>query len=227
MRSDFSRIITLQRKERKLSQKQVAQDLGISQALLSHYEKGIRECGLSFLVKIANYYCVSCDYLLGRTSETDVVLANPNDGSDWNNKSNKKTTLSDAFLTFNKKIINITTNYTLNLAQKSDNKTFIKSVYSYFMLSTYKMFRILYSVNSKNDQNIFSVENAIAEDMVNSITAKNQASIKAIINSIDKSDSDLSVDTLYINPEDLSHESEYCSALLNLIKYCEEDINAK
>ena len=61
MNSDFARIITLQRKERHISQKQAATDLGISQALLSHYEKGIRECGLNFLVKIADYYNVSCD----------------------------------------------------------------------------------------------------------------------------------------------------------------------
>ena len=71
MNSDFARIITLQRKERHISQKQAATDLGISQALLSHYEKGIRECGLNFLVKIADYYNVSCDYLLGRTPEPD------------------------------------------------------------------------------------------------------------------------------------------------------------
>ena len=59
MNLDFARIITLQRKERQISQKQAAADLGISQALLSHYEKGIRECGLNFLVKIADYYNVS------------------------------------------------------------------------------------------------------------------------------------------------------------------------
>ena len=71
MNSDFARIITLQRKERHISQKQAATDLGISQALLSHYEKGIRECGLNFLVKIADYYNVSCDYLLGRTPDPE------------------------------------------------------------------------------------------------------------------------------------------------------------
>ena len=49
MNKDFPRIITFLRKERGLSQKQVAGDMGISQALLSHYEKGIRECGLDFL----------------------------------------------------------------------------------------------------------------------------------------------------------------------------------
>ncbi len=70
MNSEFPKIITEQRKLRKLSQKQVASDLGVSQALLSHYEKGIRECGLDFIVKIADYYNVSCDLLLGREQNT-------------------------------------------------------------------------------------------------------------------------------------------------------------
>ena len=69
MNNSFPRIITLLRKERGLSQKSVAQKLGISQALLSHYEKGIRECGLDFLVQTADFYGVSCDYLLGRSND--------------------------------------------------------------------------------------------------------------------------------------------------------------
>ena len=52
MNADFPRLITLLRKEKGISQKQAAAELGISQALLSHYEKGIRECGLEFLVQI-------------------------------------------------------------------------------------------------------------------------------------------------------------------------------
>lgn len=72
MNSDFARNISLLRKERHISQKQAAADLGISQALLSHYEKGVRECGLNFLVKAADYYNVSCDYLLGRKSNADA-----------------------------------------------------------------------------------------------------------------------------------------------------------
>ena len=66
---EFNRIITLLRKERGITQKQAAEDLGISQALLSHYEKGIRECGLEFVVRVADYYGVSADWLLGRTSD--------------------------------------------------------------------------------------------------------------------------------------------------------------
>ena len=77
MNQNFPRIITLLRKEQGLSQKKAAEQLEISQALLSHYEKGIRECGLEFLVKIADFYGVSCDYLLGRspnrTGETITV----------------------------------------------------------------------------------------------------------------------------------------------------------
>ena len=67
--SEFSRILTLLRKEKGVSQKAAAMSLGVSQALLSHYEKGIRECGLSFLVRAADYYGVSCDYMLGRTPD--------------------------------------------------------------------------------------------------------------------------------------------------------------
>lgn len=78
MNSEFPKIITMQRKKRKLSQKQVASDLGISQALLSHYEKGIRECGLDFVVKIADYYDISCDVLLGRkSSENKMACDSP------------------------------------------------------------------------------------------------------------------------------------------------------
>ncbi len=63
--SKFSKILSQLRKERGISQKKAATDLGISQALLSHYEKGIRECGLDFVIKCSEYYHVTTDYLLG------------------------------------------------------------------------------------------------------------------------------------------------------------------
>ncbi len=61
-----TRLVSL-RKEKNLSQKEAAENLGVSQALLSHYEKGIRECGLDFLCRASNFYDVSTDYLLGLT----------------------------------------------------------------------------------------------------------------------------------------------------------------
>lgn len=66
-----TRLVSL-RKEKNLSQKEAAENLGVSQALLSHYEKGIRECGLEFLCRAATFYDVSTDYLLG-LSENKMV----------------------------------------------------------------------------------------------------------------------------------------------------------
>ena len=66
MATSFSNRITSLRKERGLSQKEVAMSLGVSQALLSHYEKGVRECGLDFVLKCAEYFGVTTDYLLGK-----------------------------------------------------------------------------------------------------------------------------------------------------------------
>lgn len=73
MNTLFSSRLAALRKERGLSQKEAAAALGISGALLSHYENGIRECGLSFLCKAAAYYDVSCDYLLGVSDTRQVA----------------------------------------------------------------------------------------------------------------------------------------------------------
>ena len=71
MNADFSRVLSLLRQEKGISQRRAAAALGISQALLSHYENGLREPGLSFVVRAADYYGVSCDYLLGRSMARD------------------------------------------------------------------------------------------------------------------------------------------------------------
>ena len=63
--SKFAQVLSRLRKERGISQKKAASDVGISQALLSHYEKGIRECGLDFVIRCSEYYGVTADYLLG------------------------------------------------------------------------------------------------------------------------------------------------------------------
>jgi len=69
----FSETLSALRRERKFSQKQAASELGISQALLSHYENGAREPKLEFVIKACEYYGVSTDYILGRTEERRAV----------------------------------------------------------------------------------------------------------------------------------------------------------
>lgn len=70
----FAKRLTELRRKKGITQKQAALSLGISQALLSHYENGVRECGLDFLVKAASFYDVTCDYLLGREKKESRTL---------------------------------------------------------------------------------------------------------------------------------------------------------
>ena len=71
MERNFAAVMSELRHARGLSQRKVAADLKISQALLSHYENGIREPGLAFVVRACDYYQVSADYLLGRRVERE------------------------------------------------------------------------------------------------------------------------------------------------------------
>ena len=55
------------RKEKGISQLKLAMDLCVNQNTISRYENGEREAGYDMLIKIADYFNVSVDYLLERT----------------------------------------------------------------------------------------------------------------------------------------------------------------
>ena len=80
MQTDFPNKLSELRRSKGVSQKEAAAALGISQALLSHYEKGIRECGLDFVRKASTYYGASTDWLLGlsdtRLGANEIFEAN-------------------------------------------------------------------------------------------------------------------------------------------------------
>lgn len=78
MQTVFSARFSALRRSRNLSQRQVSGDLGISQALLSHYENGLREPRFEFIIKVCDYYGVSADYLLGRTDVKTSIIADKN-----------------------------------------------------------------------------------------------------------------------------------------------------
>ena len=71
MERTFSQTLSALRRQRNLSQRAAAADLGISQALLSHYENGTREPGLGFVCRACDYYAVTADYLLCRSKSPD------------------------------------------------------------------------------------------------------------------------------------------------------------
>ena len=64
----FADNITALRKKQNKKRQEVADDLGISRSSLEYYEKNKRKPDIEVLTKIADYYNVSADYLLGRTN---------------------------------------------------------------------------------------------------------------------------------------------------------------
>lgn len=55
------------RTEKQISRSVLAKDLSVSVRLISYWENSKRECDFKTLIKIADYFGVTIDYLLGRT----------------------------------------------------------------------------------------------------------------------------------------------------------------
>ena len=67
----FQRIQDL-RTDADLSQRQHSEILHISQRSYSHYETGSRNIPIEMLIRLANYYDISIDYLVGRTDKKEM-----------------------------------------------------------------------------------------------------------------------------------------------------------
>ena len=57
------------REDNDLTQKQIYSYLHCDQSLYSKYERNVREIPLDFIIKLAQFYNTSVDYLLGLTDE--------------------------------------------------------------------------------------------------------------------------------------------------------------
>ena len=227
MNSDFPRIITLLRKERGISQKNAAADLGISQALLSHYEKGIRECGLEFLVKTADYYNVSCDYLLGRSPEPAGKTISYEDIPEPDTSNKEKISTGGVMASFNKKLTVNAVTVLYALVQKTGSNTLLKEVSAYLMLAVYKMFRVVYSANSKNDKHFFTVPEITASGSSSAAMALCEANAAAAAKGVPIGGGDTAKESpeTIITANTLSEEYPgAASSLLNVIKNSEARI---
>lgn len=56
------------RSENNLTQAQLADILGIAKTTLAAYEQGKSEPNIELLIKMADYFCVTVDYLIGKTN---------------------------------------------------------------------------------------------------------------------------------------------------------------
>ncbi|MDQ5984230.1 MAG: hypothetical protein RUMPE_01270 [Eubacteriales bacterium SKADARSKE-1] len=226
MNKNFSRIITLLRKERNLTQKQAANDLQISPALLSHYEKGIRECGLDFIIKISDYYDVSCDYLLGKTPDRSGCKISVDDIPEVDPLNKENVFKGSVLPALNKKLISNSLNIIFDILQKSNNKELTNEISSYLMVSVYKIFRTLYSSNCKNPQGLFSVLSSMQKGLSDATLNICENKILYLSSNVDKAnDKKNKSHFLLLAPEILSENYPlFASSLYNLIQRAESSM---
>lgn len=177
---EFSRILTLLRKEKGVSQKTAAANLEVSQALLSHYEKGIRECGLDFLVRAANYYGVSCDYILGRSPDrTGATLSI--DQIPEADSAGKENTFQGGILTvLNKKLIANSLNILFDKMGRAGSQDLVREVSNYLMVAVYQMFRLVYGANKGNQAGLFKLPETLAHPYSSASMERSWANASAI-----------------------------------------------
>lgn len=157
MSSDFSRCLSLLRQEKAISQRAASKDLGISQALLSHYENGVREPGLAFVIRACNYYNVSADFLLGRTLSRDgTTIVSADELYDYS--AEKDNVLHGSIMaTLNKKLLVNSVGVLFDLLGKTGRKDAIAACAEYLGTGVYKMYRHLYRADGTQNEDFFSV----------------------------------------------------------------------
>ncbi len=225
MDSSFPRILSLLRKEKGISQKNAAKELGVSQSLLSHYEKGIRECGLLFVLKAAEYYDVSCDYLLGKSPEKKGTTISIEDLKE--EQSEEKNGKSRTFkVLYKKKILFCSLNILIDFLTKTKNSKLVEEIFSFLYLAVYRMFRIIFKINKNNNNQMFSIDDLSSNQLASASMLKSEANANCSASNEFKNKEE-NLENLLINSRTLEKQyPQNYNALLNLIKTCETTINS-
>lgn len=80
----FGKILRELRKEKNLSQKQLAESIGTTFTNLSRWELGQFEPDFNTLIKISSFFNVTTDYLLGLENEIGIKINNINNSFNCN-----------------------------------------------------------------------------------------------------------------------------------------------
>ena len=102
------------RDKKKISQIALSMKIGVSQEIISQYELGTTLPTVTNLIKLADYFNCSLEYLLGMTN-------NPNRISDLNKSELEKNTLFEKYNSLNKENKKLFDNY-LEFLTTNNNK---------------------------------------------------------------------------------------------------------
>lgn len=217
MASDFSRVLALLRREKKISQRTAAGDLGVSQALLSHYENGLREPGLSFVVRAADYYGVSCDYLLGRSMARDgsAIPAERMDGQMDTTQEKNEIAAATALL--------------IDLADKVGNAQLSREVEAYLSIVIYKAYRYMYMADPNGVEAVFRTSCDRFEYLCDARLKQHELCIRnAAQNAVGVTLGDIhSVQQAAMSPNEIiKRYPEQAGALLTILQQVSDSIDA-
>lgn len=175
---DFPRTLSLLRQEKRISQRKAAAELGVSQALLSHYENGVREPGLTFVVRAADYYGVSVDYLLGRTMARDggaILAADVPDSSEGKDNILR----GNAAALLNKKLLVNSTALLFELLGK-ESAQLTAMISSYLSTAFYKAFRMVYALDRSSSSEVFPVEESCYSELCDAELKRSEGALRRL-----------------------------------------------
>ena len=220
--ASFGQTLAFLRKEKNISQKQAANDLGVSQALLSHYEKGIRECGLEFLVRAADYYDVSCDYLLGRSPQKTGAVLTIDDIPDGENDrpTGKK---PDFIALMQKKLIVGTVNVLFDRLSLVRDGKLTMAISSFINMALYRCYRMMFAM-PKHGPQLFHGSRMMTQAKADAVMRMAEAQANEIADAYaeDKENNPIPVLT-----NDLLEQNypKYATAVLNILKNSEDQLS--
>ena len=178
------------------------------------------------MVRIADYYGVSCDYLLGRSADrTGAVLT----ADDIPNPDKMKDNVyhGSVLPTMNKKLISNSLNVLYAKVGQCHNKALVTEISTYLMMSVYKMFRLLYTSGPHNAASMFSIREGQWQGYADAVMRMAETNVSILLSgdSVRGSEGLTDPAPLAMTTESLTREFPlYTSSLLNLVKTSETHI---
>lgn len=197
------------RKENGINQKTAAVQLGVSQALLSHYEKGIREPGFDFLLRAAEYYNCSTDYLLGRTNDKRGIAYIPEEYT-------AETEDEYPFSEINRITASVKTLSSLLL--HTENDSLLVQALEYMKLCIYRLTRQLssasnidtehFKLNFRASEDLSRALLALCENKIGRLAPKTKSELPATAATVENIEGWKAISAIIAETEDLAEQLE-------------------
>ena len=191
----LSRTLSLLRREKGVSQRNAADVLEVSQALLSHYENGAREPGLAFIGRACDYYGVTSDYLLGRTMQRDDAAIRPEELYDASADKDSRVP-GGVLATLNKRLLINAVTMLFEIAGKTGSKALVREVSADLGAAVYKLFRQFYEVCGAEPDRFFPVPRAVFAELSDADRHLAEARLLALLGDADDGLAQLSYEAL-------------------------------